>query len=71
MVSIKIKLQIIPFGDLFPRATIMGFLLFVFSCPMRDCHEAKKCEGHFIDSYSMEDVEECIVTCNENDDCNW
>merc|ERR1712110_688809 len=41
------------------------------ACPMRDCHEAKKCEGHFIDSYSMEDVEECIVTCNENDDCNW
>ena len=46
--------------------------LFSFkSCPARDCHEQHKCVGHFVDSFVMSHIEECIVACNSEDDCNW
>ena len=47
------------------------YIYTAFSCPARDCHQAYKCEGHFVDSFIMSHVEECIVACNSNDDCNW
>ena len=43
----------------------------IFSCPARDCHQAYKCEGHFVDSFIMSHLEKCIDACNSNDNCNW
>ena len=41
------------------------------SCPARDCHKQSKCVGHFVDSFVMSHIEQCIVACNSHDDCKW
>ena len=40
-------------------------------CPARQCHETIKCEGHFIDSFKIAHLEDCIEACNNNADCKW
>ena len=40
-------------------------------CPARDCHEAVKCEGHFIDSFKIAHLEDCIKACSDDSDCQW
>ena len=52
-------------------------LLFVFfsiafcSCPARECHGAFKCEGHFIDSFEIDHLEDCLKACSDVSECMW
>merc|ERR1712038_2007461 len=40
-------------------------------CPTRSCHEAVKCEGHFIDSFKIAHLEDCIKACRDKSECNF
>jgi len=40
-------------------------------CPARECHGAFKCKGVFVDSFAIPTLEECILKCNEVEDCQW
>jgi len=40
-------------------------------CPSRECHGGFKCQGHFVDSYHIATLEECIEKCNNHVDCEW
>ena len=40
-------------------------------CPARDCHGAFKCEGHFIDSFTISHIEDCIKACSDDVICMW
>ena len=40
-------------------------------CPARECHGAFKCEGHFIDSFKINHIEDCIDACSDDDLCMW
>jgi len=40
-------------------------------CPSRECHGGFKCQGHFVDSYDIATLEECIEKCNNNVNCQW
>ena len=42
-----------------------------FRCPARECHAPHKCRGHFIDSYKLANLEDCIRACNDNELCKW
>ena len=39
--------------------------------PARGCLNPHKCKGHFVDSYQMSRVEECIEACNDSADCRF
>ena len=43
----------------------------IVRCPARDCHGAFKCEGHFIDSFKIAHLEDCIKACSDKDECQW
>ena len=45
--------------------------MFYFRCPARECHGAFKCKGVFVDSFAIPTLEECILKCNEVEDCQW
>ena len=40
-------------------------------CQARDCHQQHKCKGHFVDSFVISHIEDCIAVCNYHDNCNW
>merc|ERR1712038_1426426 len=40
-------------------------------CPARECHGAFKCEGHFIDSFNIAHLEDCIEACRDDESCMW
>ena len=40
-------------------------------CPARVCQGAFKCQGTFVDSHTIDTLEECIEKCTSDQDCQW